>query len=240
MVRAHIESQYGEKYLPAKPNRYGNKAGAQEAHEAIRPSNVALTGDQLAGVERDAQRLYDLIWRQFVACQMTPAEYLSSTLTVEAGNVELKAKGRTLVFDGFTKVRGANKSDDDIILPAIKVGEILKLEKLDPSQHFTKPPARFTEASLVKELEKRGIGRPSTYAAIISTIQERGYVKLENRRLFAEKMGEIVTDRLDESFNNLMNYAFTADLEGQLDRVSTGERNWKELLDTFYGDFKSV
>ncbi|MFV5423414.1 type I DNA topoisomerase, partial [Acinetobacter baumannii] len=209
MVRAHIESQYGEKYLPAKPNRYGNKAGAQEAHEAIRPSNVALTGDQLAGVERDAQRLYDLIWRQFVACQMTPAEYLSSTLTVEAGNVELKAKGRTLVFDGFTKVRGANKSDDDIILPAIKVGEILKLEKLDPSQHFTKPPARFTEASLVKELEKRGIGRPSTYAAIISTIQERGYVKLENRRLFAEKMGEIVTDRLDESFNNLMNYAFT-------------------------------
>ncbi|MEP7473275.1 type I DNA topoisomerase, partial [Acinetobacter baumannii] len=238
MVRAHIESQYGEKYLPAKPNRYGNKAGAQEAHEAIRPSNVALTGDQLAGVERDAQRLYDLIWRQFVACQMTPAEYLSSTLTVEAGNVELKAKGRTLVFDGFTKVRGANKSDDDIILPAIKVGEILKLEKLDPSQHFTKPPARFTEASLVKELEKRGIGRPSTYAAIISTIQERGYVKLENRRLFAEKMGEIVTDRLDESFNNLMNYAFTADLEGQLDKVATGERNWKELLDTFYGDFK--
>jgi len=120
----------------------------------------------------------------------------------------------------------------------VKVGEVLKLEKLDPSQHFTKPPARFTEASLVKELEKRGIGRPSTYAAIISTIQDRGYVKLENRRLYAEKMGEIVTDRLDESFNNLMNYAFTADLEGQLDKVATGERNWKELLDSFYGDFK--
>ncbi|MFT4020173.1 MAG: type I DNA topoisomerase [Acinetobacter sp.] len=239
MVRGHIEQQYGERYLPAKPNRYGNKAGAQEAHEAIRPSNVGLTGDQLAGVERDAQRLYDLIWRQFVACQMTPAEYLSSTLLVKANDVELKAKGRTLVFDGFTKVRGANKSDDDVLLPAVKVGEILKLEKLDPSQHFTKPPARFTEASLVKELEKRGIGRPSTYAAIISTIQDRGYVKLENRRLFAEKMGEIVTDRLDESFNNLMNYAFTADLEGQLDRVATGERNWKELLNSFYGDFKN-
>ena len=238
MVRNYIQQNFGEKYVPAKPNRYGNKAGAQEAHEAIRPSDVGLTGDKLAGVERDAQRLYDLIWRQFVACQMTPAEYLSSTLTVEAANVELKAKGRTLVFDGFTRVRGANKSDDDILLPAVKVGEVLKLEKLDPSQHFTKPPARFTEASLVKELEKRSIGRPSTYAAIISTIQERGYVKLENRRLFAEKMGEIVTDRLDESFNNLMNYAFTADLEGQLDRVATGERNWKELLDTFYGDFK--
>lgn len=116
-----------------------------------------MTGDKLAGVERDAQRLYDLIWRQFVACQMTPAEYLSSTLTVEASNVELKAKGRTLVFDGFTRVRGANKSDDDVLLPAVKVGEVLKLEKLDPSQHFTKPPARFTEASLVKELEKKAL-----------------------------------------------------------------------------------
>ncbi|MFU8926010.1 type I DNA topoisomerase [Acinetobacter puyangensis] len=238
MVRNHINDNFGEKYLPEKPNRYGNKAGAQEAHEAIRPSNVALSGSDLSGTERDAQRLYDLIWRQFVACQMTPAQYLSSTILVEANGVELKAKGRTLVFDGFTRVRGANKSDDDVLLPAVKVGETLKLIKLDPSQHFTKPPARFTEASLVKELEKRGIGRPSTYAAIISTIQDRGYVKLENRRLFAEKMGEIVTDRLDESFNNLMNYAFTADLEGQLDKVATGEENWKNLLDTFYGDFK--
>ena len=238
MVRGHIEANFGQKYLPAKPNRYGNKAGAQEAHEAIRPSNVALTGTDLAGTERDAQRLYDLIWRQFVACQMTPAQYLSSTILVEANGVELKAKGRTLVFDGFTRVRGANKSDDDVLLPAVKVGETVQLIQLDPSQHFTKPPARFTEASLVKELEKKGIGRPSTYAAIISTIQDRGYVKLENRRLFAEKMGEIVTDRLDESFNNLMNYAFTADLEGQLDKVAMGERNWKELLDTFYGDFK--
>lgn len=238
MVRGHIESEFGAKYLPAKPNKYGNKAGAQEAHEAIRPSNVALKGDSLVGVDRDAQRLYDLIWRQFVACQMTSAEYLSSTILVDANGVELKAKGRTLVFDGFTRVRDVNKADDDILLPAVKVGEVLKLQQLDPSQHFTKPPARFTEASLVKELEKKGIGRPSTYAAIISTIQDRGYVKLDNRRLFAEKMGEIVTDRLDENFSNLMNYAFTADLEGQLDKVAMGERNWKELLDNFYGDFK--
>ncbi|AMW77810.1 DNA topoisomerase I subunit omega [Acinetobacter sp. TGL-Y2] len=238
MARNYIELEFGETYIPAKPNRYGNKAGAQEAHEAIRPSTITLSGDQLVGVDRDAQRLYDLIWRQFVACQMTSAEYLSSTILVNANGVELKAKGRTLVFDGFTKVRGANKADDDILLPAVKVGEVLKLNKLDPSQHFTKPPARFTEASLVKELEKKGIGRPSTYAAIISTIQDRGYVKLDNRRLFAEKMGEIVTDRLDENFNNLMNYAFTADLEGQLDKVADGERNWKDLLNNFYGDFK--
>ncbi|GAB3052364.1 type I DNA topoisomerase [Acinetobacter apis] len=239
MVRDYIQSEHGARYLPEQPVRYGNKAGAQEAHEAIRPSNVALKGDQLPGAERDAQRLYDLIWRQFVACQMTPVEYLSSTLHVNAGEVDLKAKGRTLVFDGFTKVRGANKSDDDVLLPNIQVGERLTLEKLDPSQHFTKPPARFTEASLVKELEKQGIGRPSTYAAIISTIQDRGYVKLENRRLFAEKMGEIVTERLGESFNNLMNYAFTANLESQLDKVAVGEQNWKDLLDSFYGDFKN-
>lgn len=238
MVRAHIEDKYGAKYVPAKPNQYGNKAGAQEAHEAIRPSNVALMGDQLTAMERDAQRLYDLIWRQFVACQMTPAEYLSSTLTVEANDVELRAKGRTLVFDGFTRVRGANKQDDDVLLPIVKVGEELKLVKLDPSQHFTKPPARFTEASLVKELEKRGIGRPSTYAAIISTIQDRGYVKLENRRLYAEKMGDIVTDRLNENFSNLMDYTFTAGLEGELDKVATGQRDWKNLLDSFYKDFK--
>ncbi len=238
MVREHIEQEYGQQYLPAQANLYGNKAGAQEAHEAIRPSNVALVGDQLVGVERDAQRLYELIWRQFVACQMTAAQYSSSTILVDANGIELKAKGRTLVFDGFTKVRAANKADDDVLLPAVKVGEVLQLQQLDPSQHFTKPPARFTEASLVKELEKKGIGRPSTYAAIISTIQDRGYVKLDNRRLFAEKMGEIVTDRLDENFNNLMNYAFTADLEGQLDQVAEGERNWKELLNQFYGDFK--
>ena len=238
MVRTHIEEQYGERYLPAKPLQYGNKAGAQEAHEAIRPSDVRLTGSDLTAMERDAQRLYDLIWRQFVACQMTAAEYLSSTILVDANGVELKAKGRTLVFDGFTRVRGANSSDDDVLLPAVQVGDFLDLIQLDSSQHFTKPPARYTEASLVKELEKRGIGRPSTYAAIISTIQERGYVKLDNRRLFAEKMGEIVTDRLDESFNNLMSYDFTADLEGQLDKIAMGERNWKDLLNQFYGDFK--
>lgn len=238
MVRGYIEDHFGQRYLPAKPNVYGSKAGAQEAHEAIRPSNVALSGDQLAGVERDAQRLYELIWRQFVACQMPSAEYQSSTLTITAADVELKARGRTLTFDGFTRVSAVNKQEDDLLLPAVKVGDVLDLIKLDPTQHFTKPSARFTEASLVKELEKRGIGRPSTYAAIISTIQDRGYVKLDNRRLYAEKMGDIVTDRLNENFSNLMDYAFTADLEGQLDKVAEGQRDWKNVLDEFYGDFK--
>jgi len=238
MVRGHIEQVFGSKYVPPKPNYYGNKAGAQEAHEAIRPSNIALSGDQLTSMERDAQRLYELIWRQFTASQMPPAEYLSSNITVTAADIELKARGRTLVFDGFTRVMAPSKQDDDVLLPTVKAGDVLTLIDIDPSQHFTKPPARYTEASLVKELEKRGIGRPSTYAAIISTIQERGYVKLDSRRLYAEKMGDIVTDRLNENFSNLMDYAFTAELEGQLDQVADGERNWKNVLNEFYGDFK--
>ncbi|WP_227429108.1 type I DNA topoisomerase [Psychrobacter sp. I-STPA6b] len=236
-VRSHIESSFGQKYLPEKPNFYGSKQNAQEAHEAIRPTNVETKPTQLKGVERDAIRLYELIWRQFVACQMLPAKYLSVTLIVEADNVELKARGRTMTFDGYTKVLPPAKTDDTL-LPDVKQGDVLDLVKLDPSQHFTKPPARYTEASLVKELEKRGIGRPSTYAAIISTIQDRGYVKLENKRLFAEKMGDIVTDRLTESFPDLMDYAFTAGLEDKLDHVAQGEQDWKNVLDAFYGDFK--
>ena len=236
-VRSYIEDSFGAKYVPEKPNFYGNKQGAQEAHEAIRPSNVHMKSTQLKGVERDAIRLYELIWRQFVACQMLPAKYLSVNLFVAAGNVELKARGRTLTFDGYTKVMPPGKTDDTL-LPDVKKGDILTLDKLDPSQHFTKPPPRYTEASLVKELEKKGIGRPSTYASIISTIQDRGYVKLENKRLFAEKMGDIVTDRLTASFPDLMDYTFTAALEDKLDHVAEGDTDWKDVLDNFYGDFK--
>ncbi|MCM5703592.1 type I DNA topoisomerase [Larsenimonas salina] len=237
MARAHITEQYGEAYLPESPILYSSKEGAQEAHEAIRPSDVSRTASDLAGMERDAERLYELIWRQFVACQMVPASYKSTTLTIETDGYELRAKGRVLVFDGYTRVQRPGGKQDDQELPDLKEGEPLTLKKLDPQQHFTKPVARYTEASLVKELEKRGIGRPSTYAAIISTIQERGYVRLENRRFYAEKLGEIVTDRLTESFKNLLDYGFTAEMEGELDDVADGKRDWKALLDAFYGDF---
>lgn len=239
-VRAFIEDEYGNKYLPEKPNFYGKKANAQEAHEAIRPSNVLIKSSQLQGMERDAERLYELIWRQFVACQMTPAEYDSTTITVEAAGYELKARGRVLRFAGWTKVQpqGKRKGDDDQSLPAVEVGQVLQLEALDPQQHFTKPPARFSEASLVKELEKRGIGRPSTYASIISTIQDRGYVRVEQRRFFAEKMGEIVTDRLTENFAELMSYNFTAEMEQRLDDIAEGKADWQQALDQFYADFK--
>lgn len=239
MVRGFIESEFGNKYLPANPIAYSSKEGAQEAHEAIRPSDVNLKPTQLSGMERDAERLYELIWRQFVACQMPPAEYLSTTVTVTAAQFELRAKGRILKFDGYTRVMPQlSKPGDDDVLPEMTQGEVLKLVKLDPSQHFTKPPARYSEASLVKEMEKRGIGRPSTYAAIIGTIQDRGYVALHNRRFYSEKMGDIVTERLSESFSNLMDYGFTAGMEEHLDDVAQGEREWKHVLDEFYGDFK--
>ncbi|MDR0218714.1 MAG: type I DNA topoisomerase [Enterobacteriaceae bacterium] len=238
MVRGYIHDNFGGKYLPKEANIYSSKENSQEAHEAIRPSNVDVMAEDLKDMEADAQKLYQLIWRQFVACQMTPAKYDSTTLTVQAGDFELRAKGRTLRFDGWTKVMPAlRKGDEDRTLPVVEVGTELDLQKLLPSQHFTKPPARFSEASLVRELEKRGIGRPSTYASIISTIQDRGYVRAENRRFYAEKMGEIVNDRLEENFNELMSYDFTARMENQLDHVANNEANWKGVLDEFFVNF---
>lgn len=239
--RGYIDDNFGAKYLPASPNRYGSKEGAQEAHEAIRPSNVNTLAATLKDMERDAQRLYELIWRQFVACQMTPAKYDATTVKVKAGEFELVAKGRVLKFDGWTKVQPqkSKKGEEDKLLPDVNPGDKLALKQLDPKQHFTKPVARFNEASLVKELEKRGIGRPSTYASIISTIQDRGYVRLENKRFYAEKMGEIVTDRLMENFDGLMSYDFTANMEQRLDEIADGNENWKAVLDEFYSDFYS-
>ena len=239
MARGYIEQNFGAQYLPETPNVYGSKANAQEAHEAIRPSDVKLKSTELKGMERDAERLYELIWRQFVACQMPPAKYLSTTISVQAGDFELRARGRILQFDGYTKVLPPQgKGGEDEVLPDMQVDNVMGLVKLDPKQHFTKPPARYSEAALVKELEKRGIGRPSTYASIISTIQERGYVNLTNRRFYAEKMGDIVTERLNESFPNLMGYDFTARMEESLDDVAEGEMVWKQVLDNFYADFK--
>lgn len=238
MARGYIDKQFGSQYLPEKPNFYSSRENAQEAHEAIRPSDVNVTMADLSGMDKDAERLYDLIWRRFLACQMLPAQYDSTNLTVTAGNYELKAKGRVLRFDGWTKVLPAQgKTAEDQELPNVALNEELTLQAVNPSQHFTKPPARYSEAALVRELEKRGIGRPSTYASIISTIQERGYVHVENRRFYAEKMGEIVTDRLNESFGDLMNYDFTANMEETLDQIAEGNKNWIDALNAFFKDF---
>ncbi len=237
--RDFLQGEYGPRYLPKDPVLYSSKEGAQEAHEAIRPSDVRHTSTSLAGMERDAERLYELIWRQFVACQMTPAEFTSTSLAVAAGDYELRTRGRIIRFDGFTRVlKPMGKQEDDRVLPDVAEGDTLDLAKLDPSQHFTKPPPRYTEAGLVKELEKRGIGRPSTYAAIISTIQERGYVRLEKRRFYSEKMGDIVTERLVESFSDLMDFGFTANMEESLDQIAEGHKDWRKLLDEFYASFQ--
>ncbi|MGB0467442.1 MAG: type I DNA topoisomerase [Pontibacterium sp.] len=233
--RDYIQTHYGDDYLPAEAIRYSSKDGAQEAHEAIRPSDVTVPPTSLNSMDRDAERLYELIRRYFIACQMTPAKYTSSRILVEAGGFELRTKGRILRFDGYTRVMGfKGKGDEDVILPDVKAGETLALSELLPKQHFTKPSARFTEASLVKELEKRGIGRPSTYASIISTIQDRGYVQVQNRRFYAQKMGDIVTERLTENFTDLMDFSFTARMEESLDDIANGNAEWKALLNRFY------
>ena len=240
MARGIILESFGEKYLASEPRLYSSKEGAQEAHEAIRPSDAQVKATALNGVDRDAERLYELIWRQFIASQMTDAEYLSTSLLVKADDFELKVRGRILKFDGYTRVQGSSaKKDGDISLPDIRVDQSLDLIKLNPSQHFTKPPSRYGEASLVKELEKKGIGRPSTYASIITTIQDRGYVTLRNKRFYAEKIGDVVTDRLNESFDDLLDYNFTAQLEEGLDKVSAGEVEWKNLLNNFYSEFEN-
>ncbi len=239
--RDFIQEEYGKKYLPDAPNVYSSKDGAQEAHEAIRPSDVACRPAHLKNMERDSERLYTLIWQQFLACQMVPAKFTSTSISVAAGDYELRVKGRVIRFDGYLKVMPAPaKKEDDAILPDVKVGDVLNLHEIQPTQHFTKPTARFTEASLVKELEKRGIGRPSTYAAIISTIQDRGYVHVENKRFYADKMGDIVSERLVESFADLMDYGFTANMEESLDVVAQGEKNWIDLLNEFYASFSET
>ena len=237
MVRGYIEKNFGDKYVTEEPLSYSSKEGAQEAHEAVRPTDVKLAAEKLMGMEPDAVRLYSLIWQYFVACQMPPARYLSSSITVQAAEFELRIKGRIMQFDGYLKVMPSK--DEDVVLPDVAEGEKLDLKLLEPFQNFTKPPARFTEASLVKELEKRGIGRPSTYASIISTIQDRGYAKTENKRFYALKMGDIVAERLHESFAELMDYDFTAKMEESLDQVAAGDKNWKQVLDEFYAGFTS-
>ncbi|CUX96988.1 type I DNA topoisomerase [Candidatus Hoaglandella endobia] len=237
MVRCYIIDTFGNKYLPKQANKYVSKDNTQEAHEAIRPSDVHVLAEQLNDTRPEAQKIYHLIWRQFIACQMTPARYDDTTLSVTAGEFQLRTRCRALRFDGWTIIMPALHKVEDRILPAIKIGQTLILEKLLPSQHFTKPLARYSESSLVKELEKRKIGRPSTYVSIISNIQDRGYVHVENCRFYADKMGEIVTDCLEENFHELMNYDFTAKMEDKLDQVAASEQEWKSVLDTFFEKF---
>ena len=239
-ARDYIGDHFGADYVPDKPRIYSSKEGAQEAHEAIRPSNVMLAATALDKMEPDAVRLYDLIWRRFVACQTNDAKFTSTSITVSSNGYDLKTRGRVIRFDGHLRALppAGSKGDDDKLLPDLAEGDLVSLVNLEPKQHFTKPSPRFSEAALVKELEKKGIGRPSTYASIISTIQERGYVSLQGRRFYAEKMGDIVTSRLTESFDELMDFGFTASMEEELDNIADGHVEWKSVLNDFYQKFK--
>ena len=237
-ARNFIAEKIGENYLTNAPRIYSSTENAQEAHEAIRPTNAFMTADDLMNQTEEEKRLYQLIWQQYIACQMPDAEYLSTSAKINISEYTFSAKGREVVFDGYTKIYQSSKSDNDDILPPLEEGEILNLSNVNLDQKFTKPPSRYSEAALVKELEKKGIGRPSTYANIISTIQDRGYVEIQNRRFFVKKIGHIVAERLIESFDDIMDYEFTANLENNLDRVARGELDWRNVLDDFYSAFQ--
>jgi DNA topoisomerase I len=240
MVRGFIKKEFGEKYLPDSPAVYSSKANAQEAHEAIRPTDASFTPKEAhAKLGADEYRLYQLIWNRFVACQMPPAEFDATTAQISAatsgGEAIFRASGRKLVFDGFMKVAGV--SSEDQLLPDLAQGKNVFPIDLDPTQHFTQPPPRFSEATLVKELEKLGIGRPSTYASIIQTIQDREYVEQIDRRFHATMLGSIVTDKLVQAFPEIMDVQFTAGMELKLDQIEEQHLDWIKLLKDFYGPF---
>ena len=237
-ARHYINENIGEKYLTNAPKIYSSTENAQEAHEAVRPTNAFLRPQDVMNLSEEESKLYKLIWERFIASQMPDAEYLSSSAKIFVGEHTFVARGRELVFDGFTKVL-KNSSKEEDILPFLKEGDPIQMETVDLEQKFTKPPSRFSEAALVRELEKKGIGRPSTYANIISTIQERGYVAIENKRFFVKKIGHIVAERLLESFDNIMDYDFTANLENELDMVANGDADWRNVLDNFYRSFQN-
>lgn len=227
-ARSYIEKNYGAEYLPAAPRVYKTKAAsAQEAHEAIRPTNLKASPE----LEGRDKKLYELIRNRFLQCQMQDARYDKTTILVGAGNYELKADGKRMIFDGYMRL---GKSTDDVFLPQVTSGEVLSLIKVEPIQKFTQPPARYSEAGLIKELEKRGIGRPSTYAAIISTIQDRGYVTKEEKRFHPTAVGIAVVEFLTTNFDNVMAYEFTARMESDLDAVADGKKKWVEVVRSFW------
>jgi DNA topoisomerase-1 len=257
-ARGFIRDRYGATFLPAEPVVYKSKKGAQDAHEAIRPTSLKYDPDTVRkawasgkGGGRDERenedllKLYALIWNRFVACQMVPAVFDQTSIDIGAGRVELRASGQVMKFPGFLSVYAetvedaANEDETGAALPEVREGEALKLLETKPEQHFTQPPPRFSEATLVKELEEKGIGRPSTYAAILSTIQDRGYVEKKEGRLHPTELGVMVNGLLVKSFPDIVSTDFTAQMEERLDQVEEGQQDWVKLLETFYAPFKN-
>ena len=246
MVRAHVSEKFGGDYLPEKPVVYKSKKDAQDAHEAIRPTFVEHSPDSIKGyLSADELKLYKLIWTRFIASQMNPAVYDQTTVDIESQDYMFRANGRVQKFDGFLKVyeessdedTKAGPEDQSVSLPPLTEGEQLRLLNLDPVQHFTEPPPRFSEAGLVRALEEQGIGRPSTYAAILTTIQDREYALKKQNKFRPTELGTVVTDQLVKHFADIFDVAYTARMEEELDEVEEGKRTWVEALDEFYTKF---
>jgi DNA topoisomerase-1 len=236
--REHIAKSYGGPYLPAEPNRYASGKSAQEAHEAVRPTDLTYTPERLAkSLPHDLHRLYTLIYNRFVASQMKPAVFAVTNVEVRAAEGVFKAQGKILKFDGYRRVLPPAGKQEDALLPALNEQQALDLLDLVPTQHFTQPPPRYSEASLVKSLEKEGIGRPSTYAAIISKIQERGYVEQKERRFHATELGMVVTDLLVEHFPEVMDLKFTGHMEEELDQIESAKIRRDDVLTEFWHPF---
>ncbi len=240
-IRSHIQGTCGDGYTPEKPRHYTAGKRAQEAHEAIRPTDVTRTPEKMRAVLDDAQfKLYQLIWKRCVACQMTPAVWKITEMAIVAqtpeGQADFKALGRRLGFDGYLRVAGLPKGGDQI-LPELELGSPIAPVDIDPAQHFTQPPPRYTEASLVKALEAEGIGRPSTYASIIKTIQDRSYAEIQDRAFRPTHLGMIVTDKLVKHLPKIFDVRFTAHMEDQLDQIEDADRKWQSVLEDFYTPF---
>ena len=238
-TREFIMDEYGEKFLGTDTKKPKAKKNAQDAHEAIRPTSVAMTPESIKeSLKPEQYKLYKMIWERFVASQMSPAEYETLSIKMKCGDYIFKTSGSKILFDGFLKVYSLTDDSKDILIPDLEVGEECKVEEILPEQHFTQPPPRFTEASLVNILEELGIGRPSTYAPTITTILARGYVNLENKSFRPTELGEIVTEILSEFFKDVINEKFTADMEEKLDKIEEGTLEWKSVIRDFYGEFK--
>lgn len=241
-VRPYISETYGENYLPAKPNVFSKSKEAQDAHEAIRPTSLSFPPSALSGIlSRDQLRLYTLIWNRFIASQMAPQIQQSTSAMLQCGIYTLKATGVHVLFDGFTIMQPSKKKDSEEsdFLPPLKKGDIVKNAKVNGEQHFTAPPPRYTEASLIKTLEEKGIGRPSTYAPILDTIQKRRYVTKENKQFVPTEVGFKVTELLKKYFEGIINVDFTANLENWLDKIAEGKATYKKVMTDFYKVFEA-
>ncbi|MCC3376249.1 type I DNA topoisomerase [Cohnella sp. REN36] len=243
-AKSYILEKYGESYYPETPRVYLKKnANAQDAHEAIRPTSVLRTPEEVkASLSRDQLRLYKLVWERFVASQMESAVLDTMTIDLQSGSVGFRANGSKLKFPGFMKVYVEGNDDgtteEDRLLPAMKTGDVVETDAIEPKQHFTQPPPRYTEARLVRTLEELGIGRPSTYAPTLETIQKRNYVAIEEKKFFPTELGELIIQLMEEFFPEILNAEFTAHMEGDLDEVEEGKENWVDVIGEFYKSFE--